>query len=422
MNDLGFATKALHAGYSPIEVGSIFPPIDMAVAFPFPSGEAAYRICTGEEAGYVYARTANRTNTVFEKRLAALEGGEACLATSSGLGAIFNVVLQCLDGEPGGEIVSSTRMYGNTQNMFRVTLPLLGITVKWVERPENLDGWEALITPKTKLLIAESPSNPDVFVADVENLAKLAKARDVPLAVDSTLSSPAIFRPLEWGADLVIHSTTKYLSGHSAALGGAVIGKSDFIEPLRDGHHHYIGPTMSAFNAWLTLIGMETLHVRMPRFISNAQRVADFLSEHPKVESINYPGLPNHSQHEMAMRHFGNGGTSLLAFVVKGGMEGAWRVIERMKIPVHATHLGSNQSVAVHPATTTHGKLTSEQRAASGVSDGLIRLSVGLEDVDDLIADLDQALSNSQPKGESEDSRRKDVSGKPWASVTRSGC
>ena len=234
MRDLSFATQALHAGYSAIEGGSIFPLIDMGVAFPFPSGETARRICTGEEPGYVYTRTANRTNTVLEKRLAALEGGEACLATSSGLGAIFDTVVQCMDGEPGGEIVAANRLYGNTQNLFRVTLPVLGITVRWVERPQDLEAWEALITPKTKLLIAESPSNPDVFVADVENLAR----------------------------------------SHATAH-------------------------------------------------KQCAAVAEFLNEHPQVESVNYPGLPSHPQYDVAMRHFDNGVTSLLAFVVKGGMPGA---------------------------------------------------------------------------------------------------
>jgi O-acetylhomoserine/O-acetylserine sulfhydrylase-like pyridoxal-dependent enzyme len=393
LKGFSFATKALHAGYSPLEGGSIFPPIDMGVAFPFPSGQMAHQICRGEEPGYVYARTANRTNAVLEKRLAALEGGEACLVTASGLGAIFDMVAQCMGGEPGGEIVAANRMYGNTQNLFRKTFSIFGVTTRWVEHPESLDAWAALITPKTKLLIAESPSNPDVFIADVENLAKLAQAHNLPLAVDSTLASPALFRPLEWGADLVIHSTTKYLAGHSAALGGAVIGKSDFIEPLRDGHHHYVGPTMNAFVAWLTLIGIETLHVRMPRVVDTAQLVAEFLIEHPKVESVNYPGLPNHPQYDVARRHFDQGVTSLMAFEVQGSRAGAWRLIENLKIPVHATHLGGNQTIVVHPATTTHGSLTPEQRAASGVTDGLIRCSVGLEEANDLIADLNQALA-----------------------------
>jgi O-succinylhomoserine sulfhydrylase len=223
-------------------------------------------------------------------------------------------------------------------------------------------------------------------------LIDLAKSHGIKVMVDTTLATPAIIRPLEMGADVVIHSTTKYLAGHSAALGGAIVGSTDFVEGLRSGHHHYLGPTMCAFTAWLTLIGMETLGVRMPRMISSAQKVAEFLASHPMVASVNYPGLPSHPQHELALEQMGSGGTSLLAFEVKGGKQAAWSVLERLTVPCHATHLGGNQTVAVHPATTTHGKLTPEERATSGVPDGLIRYCVGLEDPDDLISDLDQAL------------------------------
>ena len=392
LNKLHFSTIALHAGYDYADGGSIFPPIDMGVAFPFSSGEEASQICAGEKKGYVYARTANRTNAILERRLAALEKGDSCLVTSSGLAAIFLAVLGLL-GESGKNFVCSNRLYGNTQNLFRKTFPLMRFEPRWVNTPEDLAAWESLIDNNTKFLYVETPSNPDVFVADLVGLIQLAKKYSIKLLVDSTLSTPVIMRPLEMGADVVVHSTTKYISGHSASLGGSIIGKTDFIEPLRDGHHHYIGPTMNAFTAWLTLIGIETLAVRMPRVICSAQRVAEFLEKHPKVESVNFPGLLSHPQHKIAIQQMGSGGTSLMAFVVGGGMKGAWTVIDNLKIPCHATHLGGNQSVAVHPASTTHGKLTPEQRAASGVQDGLIRLSVGLEDPDDLIADLNQALS-----------------------------
>jgi O-succinylhomoserine sulfhydrylase len=394
MKDRHFETEALHAGYEYAEGHNIFPPIHMGVAFPFESGAEAARICSGEQAGYVYARTGNPTNTILEQRLAALEGAEDALATSSGLAAVFETVLELMAAEPG-EFVTSSRLYGNTQNQFRVTLPGLGIRARWVERPDDIEAWEDMITSTSRFLFAESPSNPDTFVADIEQLGKLAKAHRIPLVIDSTLSSPAMLRPLELGASIVIHSTTKYLSGHSAALGGVILGKRDFVESLRSGHHHYIGPTMSPFNAWLTLIGVETLSIRMERCIRSAQRIAEFLDEHPLVEQVNYPGLPSHPQHKIALKQTGGGGTSLLSFTVRGGAEGAWRVIKEMQIPCHATHLGSNQTVAVHPASTTHGKLTPQQRAGTGVPDGLIRYSVGLEDPDDLVADLDQALRAS---------------------------
>jgi len=366
----------------------------MGVAFPFETGEEAARICSGEQAGFVYARTGNPTNAVLEKRLAALEGAEDALATSSGLAAVFETVLELMRRGPG-EFVTSSRLYGNTQNQFRVTLPGLGIRARWVDQPDDIDAWEKQVTPQTRFLFAESPSNPDTFVADIEQLAKLARAYGIPLVIDSTLSSPVVLRPLEWGANIVIHSTTKYLAGHSAALGGAVLGKRDFIESLRNGHHHYIGPTMSPFNAWLTLIGIESLSVRMERCISSALQIAEFLTDHPSIEAVNYPGLPSHAQHKIILRQTGNGGTSLMSFVVRGGSESAWQAIERMQIPCHATHLGSNQTVVVHPASTTHCKLTPEQRTHSGVPDGLVRYSVGLEDPADLIADLDQALRGS---------------------------
>jgi O-acetylhomoserine/O-acetylserine sulfhydrylase-like pyridoxal-dependent enzyme len=391
MTELHFDTKSLHAGYDYAEGGSIFPPIDMGVAFPFPSGEHAQRVCAGEEPGYVYARTRNRTNTIFEKRLAAMESGQACLGTASGLAAIFIAVLGLLE-EPNANFVTSSRLYGNTQNQFRKTLPLMNITTRWVETPGVLGAWQALIDEETKFIFFESPSNPDVFVADLVGLIDLAKGHGIKVMVDTTLATPAVIRPLEMGADVVIHSSTKYLAGHSAALGGAIVGSTDFVEGLRSSHHHYLGPTMNAFTAWLTLIGMETLGVRMPRMISSAQKVAEFLASHPKVESVNYPGLPSHPQHELALEQMGSGGTSLLAFEVKGGQQSAWSVLEQLKIACHATHLGGNQTVAVHPATTTHGKLSPEERATSGVPDGLIRYCVGLEDPDDLIADLDQAL------------------------------
>jgi O-acetylhomoserine/O-acetylserine sulfhydrylase-like pyridoxal-dependent enzyme len=392
MKDLHFGTLALHAGYEYDADGGLFPPIHMGVAYPFESGAMAREICAGERPGYTYARTINPTNAVLERRLAVLEGGEACLASSSGLAAIFMAVLG-LCQEPGDEFVSSNRLYGNTRNQFEISLRLMGFQPRYVERPEDLAAWEGAVTPRTRFMFVETPSNPDLFVADVAGLARLARERGLSLVVDSTLASPAVLRPLAMGADVVVHSTTKYLTGHSAALGGALIGREGFIEPLRAGHHHYLGPTMSAFNAWLTLLGIETLAVRLPRMLASAQRVAEFLAGHPGVVAVNYPGLPTHPQHAIAREQMGGGGTSLLSFEVHGGMEAAWRVLDRLQVAVQATQLGSNQTVAVHPATTTHGSLAPEVRLAAGIPDGLIRYSVGLEDPDDLIADLEQALA-----------------------------
>lgn len=390
-NELRFATQALHAGYAGTAGGNIFPPIHMGVAFPFTSGEHAERTVAGEAPGYVYARTRNPTNQVLEQRLTALEGAEACLVASSGLAATFLAVLGLMR-EPGDEFVTSSRLYGQTQKQFRDTLPLLGIKAHWVEHPERIDDWAARITPKTRFLFVESPSNPDLFVADLEALAALAHRHDLALVVDSTLATPAIVRPIALGADVIIHSTTKYLAGHSAALGGAVIGRGELIEGIRTSHHHYVGPAMSAFNAWLTLIGIETVALRMAAAVKSAQQLAEFLAAHPAIESVNYPGLPTHPQHTIARAQLGGGGTSLLSFVLRGGRDAAWALLERLQIPCHATHLGGNQSIVVHPATTTHAKLSPEERVASRVPDGLVRYSVGLEAVEDLVVDLEAAL------------------------------
>ena len=386
-----FETKALHAGYDYLEGGNIFPPIHMGVAFPFENSETGRQVCAGEIPGMAYARTANPTNAILEKRLAALEGGEACLATSSGLAAIFTAAIGLLT-QPGDEFITSSRLYGNSQNQFRTSLAMMGFEARWVAEPDKNSAWSAQITPRTRFLFVESPSNPDLFVADIAGLIKLSKEKGIPLIVDSTLATPVFLRPLEMGADVCVHSTTKYMTGHSAALGGAIIGREDFIEPLRAGHHHYIGATMSAFTAWLTLVGLESLSLRMPRMVENAQCVAEFLADHPVVESVNYPGLSTHPQHHLAVEQMNGGGTSLISFIVPGGMQGAFSVIDRLQIPCHTTHLGGNQSIVVHPATTTHAALTPEQRIASDVPDGLIRFSVGLESPDDLIEDLKQAL------------------------------
>jgi O-acetylhomoserine/O-acetylserine sulfhydrylase-like pyridoxal-dependent enzyme len=389
MTDLN--TLALHAGYDPTTGGGIFPPLHMAVAYPYDSAEKGRQMCLGEDPGYTYSRVANPTNDILEKRLAALEGGEAGLATASGLAAVFMAVLECIQ-KPRPEVVASGRTYGNTKNQLRLTWPKLGLTPHFVDAPEDLSAWEALINENTAALYVESPTNPDLFVADVKALATLAHKYKLPLLIDSTLATPVFLRPLALGADVVIHSTTKYLSGHSAALGGAIIGKREFVDGVRNGHYHFTGPTMSAFNAWLTLFGIETLGLRMQRAVSNAQAVAEYLATHSKVKSVNYPGLPSHPQHKLAIEQMGCGGTSLLSFVIDGGSPDAWKVLEALKVILQATHLGSNQSVAVHPATTTHVRQPAEMRLASGVPDGLIRFSVGLEDSTDLIEDLEQAL------------------------------
>ncbi len=390
MTDLN--TLALHAGYDPTTGGGIFPPLHMAVAYPYDSAERGLAMCLGEDPGYTYSRVANPTNDILEKRIAAMEGGEAGLTTASGLAAVFMATLEYIQHKPGAEVVCSGRVYGNTKNQLRLTWTKLGVTPRFVDNPNDLSEWEAAINDHSAVVYVESPSNPDVFVADVKALADLAHKHNLPLLIDSTLATPVYLRPLSLGADVVIHSTTKYLSGHSAALGGLIVGKRDYVESIRNGHYHFMGPTLSAFNAWLTLFGVETVGLRMARAVSNAQQVAEFLASHNKIASVNYPGLLTHPQHALAMSQMGCGGTSLLSFVIDGGQKEAWTVLEAFKVVLQATHLGSNQSVAVHPATTTHVRQPAEMRLAAGVVDGMVRLSVGLEDPADLLSDLEQAL------------------------------
>lgn len=368
------------------------PPLIQSAVFPYESAEWAADLYSYKIEGFAYGRINNPTNDIFEKRMALLEAGEAGLATASGMAAVFMVLHHLV--EAGQEIVSSIRVYGGTQQLFAVSCPRMGITVKWVEEPDKLESWEKLITPKTKLLHVESPSNPNLFVADIPPLAKLAKKHGIPLMVDNTICSPALMRPIELGADIVIHSATKYISGNGTSLSGVIVGKKEFIDHVRHVGFRNIGPSASPFNSWLCLLGLESLSLRMKKHSDNAMAVAKFLENHPKVESVLYPGLPTHPQHEAAKRNM-SGFSSLMGIRVKGGLEPTRRVIDNLKIAVHTTHLGSSQTVAIQPAATTHWQLGPEERAKAGVPDNLIRYSAGLEDAQDLIEDLDNALKHA---------------------------
>ncbi len=390
-----FDTMAVKGGFpweEQLRYHTMAPPLIQAAVFPYESAQWAADLYSYKIEGFAYGRINNPTNDIFEKRMAMLEGGEAGLATSSGMAAIFMVLHHLV--EAGQEIVSSIRVYGGTQQLFAVSCPRMGISVKWVEQPDKIEEWEKLITPKTKLLHVESPSNPNLFVADLPPLAKLAKKHGIPLMVDNTICTPALMRPIELGADIVIHSATKYISGNGTSLSGVVVGKSEFVNHVRHVGFRNIGPTASPFNSWLCLLGLESLSLRMRKHSDNAMAVAKFLEKHPKIESVFYPGLPSHPQHEAAKRNM-SGFSSLLGFRVKGGLEAARRVIDNLKIAVHTTHLGSSQTVAIQPAATTHWQLGPEERAKAGVPDNLIRYSAGIEDAQDLIEDLDNALERA---------------------------
>lgn len=393
----GEGTKALHAGYSPVpsdmtQFRSFVPPIIQSAIYPLESVDQYTRICEGLEPGYHYGRTVNPTVDILQKRLAALEGGESALATASGMHAVFALTYHL--AKVGDEIVTSHMTYGEAYELFfRLAPERMGIVPRFVENPADLDDWERQITPKTRFVWAETPSNPTLFVTDIAGLAEITRAHNVPLIVDSTLATPCLLRPLDLGADVVLHSLTKFICGNGSIVGGAIIGRDELIADLRENTLGYIGATMSPFDAWLTLMSMETLPSRIARHCSNTEQVAAFLAQHPKVSKVNYPSLPNHPQHALAKRQMPKGFGGMLSFVVDGGRESAVKVIEAFQMIAIVPSFGTSRTIATHPATHTHDGMTPQERNTAGIYDGLIRLSVGLEDPEDIIADLEQALN-----------------------------
>jgi cystathionine beta-lyase/cystathionine gamma-synthase len=393
---LGIDSKALHAGYSPIpfnmtQFRSFVPPIVQSAIYPLQSVDQYTRISQGLEPGYHYGRTANPTVDVLQKRLAALEGGECALATASGMLGVFALTYHL--AKVGDEIVTSHMIYGEAYRLFFELAPeRMGIIPRFVENPADLQDWERQITPKTRFVWAETPSNPTVFVTDIAGLAEITYAHHVPLIVDSTLATPCLLRPLDLGADIVLHSLTKFYSGNGSIVGGVIIGRKELIIDLRRNTLAYIGATMSPFNAWLALMSLETLPSRIARHCSNAEQVADFLTHHPRVSRVNYPSISEHPQHALAKRQMPKGFGGMLSFVVDGGREGAVRTIEACQLIAIVPSFGTSRTIATHPATHTHDSMTPQERNAAGIVDGLIRLSVGLEDPEDIINDLEQAL------------------------------
>jgi O-acetylhomoserine/O-acetylserine sulfhydrylase-like pyridoxal-dependent enzyme len=392
---LRFDTIAVKGGFGwdeQLRYHTMAPPLIQSAVFPYESAQWAADLYSYKIEGFAYGRINNPTNDIFEKRVAMMEGAEAGLGTASGMAAIFMVLHHLVAA--GEEVTSSIRVYGGTQQLFSASAPRMGIKVNWVAEPDKIESWEKSITPKTKLLHVESPSNPNLFVGDIPAIAKLAKKRGLPLMVDNTICTPALMRPIELGADIVIHSATKYISGNGTSLSGILVGKKEFVDHVRHVGFRNMGPTISPFNAWLCLLGLESLSLRMKKHSDNAMAIAKFLEKHPKIESVSYPGLPSHPQHEVAKRQM-SAFSSMLSFNVKGGLEATRRVIDHLSIAVHTTHLGSSQTVAIQPAATTHWQLGPEERAKAGVPDNLIRYSAGLEDAQDLIEDLDNALKSA---------------------------
>ncbi len=422
---LGFATRQLHAGYSPEPTtGSRAVPLYQTTSYQFKSTEQAASLFALKELGNIYTRIMNPTTDVLEQRIAALEGGAAALATSSGHAAQALAIFTLC--KAGDHIVSSSRLYGGTYNQFVYTFPKLGIHVTLVD-PTDPKNFENALLPETKVIYGETLGNPDISVFPFEEVAEIAKRHRLAFMIDNTFATPYLFRPFEWGAHIITHSTTKFLGGHGTSIGGIIVdggnyewsnGKfEDFVTPdpsyhgliyaslkdaglppfaikarvqvLRD-----IGACQSPFNSWLTIQGVETLSLRIERHVQNAQAVAEYLENHPKVSWVKYPGLKSHPDYQRAKKYLPKGAGAILGFGVKGGVEAGKKFIESLQLFSHLANVGDAKSLAIHPATTTHSQLTEEQQIGAGVSPDFIRLSIGLEDIDDILWDLDQALNS----------------------------
>lgn len=390
-------TFAIHGGYQRTPEGENSEAIFPTSSFAFDSAAQAAARFSGEEPGNIYSRFTNPTVRTFEQRLAAMEAGEACVGTASGMSAILALMLGLL--ESGDHIVSSQSIFGTTKVLFTKYLGKLGIETSYVPLTDY-EAWARAITPQTRLLFLETPSNPMTEVADIARLAEIAHAHGCLLVVDNAFCTPALQQPLKLGADITIHSATKFLDGQGRCVGGAVVGPESLIEEHVRGFLRTCGPSMSPFNAWVFFKGLETLHVRMRAHSDNALALAQWLSEHPAVEQVFYPGLPSHPQHELAMRQQKAGG-GLVSFRVRGGREAAWQVVDSLEM-IHITaNLGDTKTLITHPATTTHSRVEPEVRQAAGITDNLLRISVGLEAVEDIRADLARGLDGiSEQKSE----------------------
>ncbi|MCX2523296.1 O-succinylhomoserine sulfhydrylase [Larsenimonas rhizosphaerae] len=380
-------TLAVRAGHERTFEQEHGEPIFTTSSFVYSSAAEAARKFSGEEAGNVYSRFTNPTVHTFERRLAAMEGGERCVATSSGMSAILSMALGLL--ESGDEIVASRSLFGSTIGLFDKYLAKFGVVIRYVPL-SDLSAWEAAVTPKTRLFFAETPSNPLQELVDIRRLADVAHRHDIKLVIDNCFCTPALQKPLSLGADLVIHSATKFLDGQGRAIGGAIVGDHDTLEKLY-GVVRTCGPCMSPFNAWIFLKGLETLSLRMKAHCDNALALAHWLEAHPSVERVHYAGLEHHAQHALAVQQQSGFG-AVLGVEIKGGRENAWSVVDATRLMSITGNLGDTKTTITHPATTTHGKLSDEQRRIAGISDGLLRISVGIEALEDLKADLARGL------------------------------
>jgi len=390
--DYKFATLAVRAGESPDPAtGALDTPIYQSTTFVSADADEMAAVYSGEKPGYMYTRYGNPTVHALEEKLTALECGEATQAFSTGMAAVSSAILGYI--RAGDHVVAARSLYGAAYDFLARKLPSLGASTTFVQST-RVEDFEKAIRPNTKLIYFETPSNPILEILDIAALAQLARSHGIPSMMDNTFASPALQQPLKMGVTVVVHAATKYLCGHGDAMAGAAIGPKDYIRYLNQEIIRDFGGCLSPFNAWLILRGIRTLHLRVPAQCSNAQKIAEFLANHPQVERVNYPGLPSHPGHDVAakqMRAFG----AMMSFEVKGGYEGGKKVMNGVKIFSRTASLGDTRSLIVHSASTSHRAVPREQRLAIGITDGLVRLSAGVEAVEDLIQDLNQALAFS---------------------------
>ena len=424
-HDYQFETLALHAVQVPdAATGARAVPLYQTTSYVFDSAEHAASLFNLQTFGNVYTRLSNPTTAVFEERVAALEGGRAALATSSGMAAQMTALLTLL--KSGDELLASSTLYGGTYSQFEVTFRDLGIKTTFVH-PDDPENFRRAITPQTKVIYAETLGNPLINVLDIAAVAKIAHEAGLPLMIDNTMASPYLCRPFEHGADIVVHSATKYIGGHGTTMGGVIVESGKFpwdngkfprmTEPSR-GYHgvrfyetfgdfsftmkcrmevaRTFGPTLSPFNAWMLLQGLETLHVRMDRHVQNAQVVAEFLAAHPYVSWVSYPGIKGSKYYDLGRKYLPKGPSAVIAFGVKGGAKAGERFIEAAQFMSHLANIGDAKTLIIHPASTTHRQLSEAEQIAAGVQPDMIRLSVGIENIDDILWDLGQALDASQ--------------------------
>lgn len=386
----GFATRAIHLGHDPMaHEGALTPPLHLTSTFAFDTAEQGGALFAGEMPGHIYSRISNPTLDLLERRVADLEGAEAGLALASGMGAICSVLWTFLS--PGDEIVTDKTLYGCTFAFMRHGLQKFGITVTHTDLTD-LAAVEAAVGPKTRIVYFETPANPNMRLVDIAGVAKIARAAGAKVVVDNTYATPVITRPIELGADIVVHSATKYMGGHGDLVGGIAVGSAEDMREARlVGMKDMTGAVMAPFNAMLVMRGLKTLKLRMERHCQSAMAVARMLETHPAVGTVHYPGLQSFPQHELARRQMPGFG-AMIAFELRGGLAAGVAMMNRLELVRRAVSLGDAESLIQHPASMTHSTYTPEERAAHGISEGLIRLSVGLEEVEDIIADLTNAL------------------------------